>query len=225
MQGLLLLLFSAMNVLKWFFAQSETLLQRSPISAILPIIWALAAALIAFTSENLWLDPWLQVKSNRLPSLVPLPESDAWLTAFAILGVLALFLIVFQILILLDRRASAWRKSAVGVATLFALLLFGLWCVATATGKPSTSFLSKSAPHSVNLRWQASTSPVDGYNIYRSRTAGGPYTKLNVDWVKDPSFTDRAVESGATYYYVVTAVDHAQHESRNSNEIRATIPK
>jgi hypothetical protein len=199
--------------------------QRTPISRLMPITWALAAALIAFTSENLWLDQWLQVKSHRLPSLVPLPESDAWLLAFAILGVLALFLVVFQILILLDKCASAWRKSTIGLATLFALLLFGWWSFTTATGKSSTSFLSIVRPHTVTLRWQASTSPVDGYNIYRSRTVGGPYTKLNVDLVKDPSFIDSAVESGATYYYVVRAVDHARHESRNSNEIAVTIPK
>jgi 4-amino-4-deoxy-L-arabinose transferase-like glycosyltransferase len=141
------------------------------------------------------------------------------------LGVLALFLVVFQILILLDKRASAWRKSAVGVATLFALLLFGCWTVATATGKSVASFLPRGRPHTVTLRWQANTSPVDGYNVYRSRASGGPYTKLNNDLVKALTFTDGSVESGATYYYAVRAVDKAQHESGNSNEIVVTIPK
>jgi hypothetical protein len=33
--------------------------------------------------------------------------------------------------------------------------------------------------HSVSLRWNSSTSPVAGYNVYRSTKSGGPYTRVN----------------------------------------------
>jgi fibronectin type 3 domain-containing protein len=38
------------------------------------------------------------------------------------------------------------------------------------------------------------------------------------------SYTDSTVQSGATYYYVTTAVDAAGNESIFSNEVKAVIP-
>jgi fibronectin type 3 domain-containing protein len=61
---------------------------------------------------------------------------------------------------------------------------------------------------------------VTGYNIYRSTTSGGPYTLVGSAPASAFSFSDNAVASGTTYYYVVRAV--AGVESINSNE--ATIP-
>ena len=81
------------------------------------------------------------------------------------------------------------------------------------------------AQHSVTLSWNASSSSnVVGYNIYRSGQSGGPYAKINS--ALDPSTTDidTNVQSGSTYYYVVTAVDSSGRESVFSNQTTAVIP-
>lgn len=79
--------------------------------------------------------------------------------------------------------------------------------------------------HSVDLNWIASTSSsVSGYKVYRSVTSGGPYTLLNAAPVTSIVYTDSTVSGGATYYYVVTAVDSSGNESIYSNEARAVVP-
>jgi hypothetical protein len=102
--------------------------------------------------------------------------------------------------------------------TLLALCV--LLCVVLAGG-------CKARPHSVTLTWQAphagSGSAIVGYNVYRSTTSGGPFVKL-ASRVPEPRYDDRIVNSGRTYYYVVTSVDQAGGESRFSNETRAVIP-
>jgi hypothetical protein len=79
--------------------------------------------------------------------------------------------------------------------------------------------------HSAALNWTASSSSnVAGYNIYRSTTSGGSYTKLNTSLVVPTSYTDSTVQAGLTYYYVVTAVDTSGDESVYSNQAQAVIP-
>lgn len=101
--------------------------------------------------------------------------------------------------------------------------------LSSATNSPTALALSGSgtaAPvqHSVDLFWNASTSQVDGYNIYRGVQSGGPYSKLNSTLVTALSFTDSSVQSGATYYYVATSVDSNNLESGYSNIATAVIP-
>ena len=79
-------------------------------------------------------------------------------------------------------------------------------------------------PHSVTLSWIPSTSTVIGYNAYRAGVSGGAYSKLNSSPVTTAQFTDSNVQSGQTYYYVVTSVDSNNVESTYSNEVPATIP-
>jgi hypothetical protein len=82
------------------------------------------------------------------------------------------------------------------------------------------------AAESVSLTWTASSSTdVTGYYAYRSTTSGSGYVKL------DPSspasteqYTDSTVQSGTTYYYVVTAVDSNDVESDYSGQATAVIP-
>jgi hypothetical protein len=77
--------------------------------------------------------------------------------------------------------------------------------------------------HSVTLNWNASTSSnVTGYKVYRGTTSGGPYALLSAPG-KVTSATDNNVTSGATYYYVVTAVSSSA-ESSYSNQAKAVIP-
>ena len=97
-----------------------------------------------------------------------------------------------------------------------------------ASGSPANVTLSGTgvAPvqHSVALTWDASTSTVSGYNVYRGTVSGGPYTLINSGLVTTLSYTDSTVQSGTTYYYVTTAVDSSGNESVNSNEASAPIP-
>ena len=79
--------------------------------------------------------------------------------------------------------------------------------------------------HSVSLSWTASTSTnISGYNVYRSNTSGGPYTKVNGSLITSTSYTDTTVQAGQTYYYVATAVNTSNVESSYSNQAQATVP-
>ena len=79
--------------------------------------------------------------------------------------------------------------------------------------------------HSVDLSWNASqSSGVVGYNVYRGDTTGGPYSRINVPLEATTSYTDVAVSGGATYYYVVTALDDNNLESGYSSQAKAVIP-
>ena len=78
-------------------------------------------------------------------------------------------------------------------------------------------------PYSVQLNWDASSSSVAGYNIYRGGKTGGPYGKIaSLD--PETSYTDTTVASGQTYYYVTTAVNSSGEESSYSNQVTAKIP-
>lgn len=88
---------------------------------------------------------------------------------------------------------------------------------------PATS-LTANTPTAgqVVLSWTASsTASVTGYNVYRSTTAGGPYTQI-ASQVAMTSYSDSPGSGTGTYYYVVTAVGPGNVESVYSNEASAT---
>jgi fibronectin type 3 domain-containing protein len=76
----------------------------------------------------------------------------------------------------------------------------------------------------VALSWNASTSTVSGYNIYRGSVSGGPYAKINTTLDASAAYSDGNVQAGQTYYYVVTAVGATGAESAYSNQVQAVIP-
>jgi fibronectin type 3 domain-containing protein len=80
--------------------------------------------------------------------------------------------------------------------------------------------------HSVDITWNASSSSnVQGYNVYRGSTSGGPYTKISSTLSASTlAFTDTAPVSGSNYFYVVTAVDSNGLESAASNEVSVSVP-
>jgi Abnormal spindle-like microcephaly-assoc'd, ASPM-SPD-2-Hydin/Cep192 domain 4 len=103
----------------------------------------------------------------------------------------------------------------------------GVTISSDATNSPAIVSLSgtgTSVSHSVALSWSPSTSSVIGYNVYSSTVSGGSYTKLTATPVATAGYTDTSVQSGDTYYYVVTSVDSNDVESVFSNEVSATIP-
>jgi hypothetical protein len=75
----------------------------------------------------------------------------------------------------------------------------------------------------VSLGWSASTSPVQGYNVYRG-TAPGQYSKLNRALDSNTSYTDATVASGTTYYYAATAVNSSGQESAFSAPVEIAVP-
>jgi hypothetical protein len=98
----------------------------------------------------------------------------------------------------------------------------------TSNASPLTIALSGTGvtqvTHSAALSWAADTSVVVGYNSYSSTVSGGPYVKLNSTLIPTTTYSDTTVQSGKTYYYVVTAVDSNNVESAFSNQTSATIP-
>lgn len=78
--------------------------------------------------------------------------------------------------------------------------------------------------HSVTLTWDASTSKVVGYNIYRAGNQNGPFTILNSGLIPLTTYIDETVQSDNTYYYYATAVNIQGQESIPSNHVSATVP-
>ena len=97
-----------------------------------------------------------------------------------------------------------------------------------ASNSPATLSLTgngtATGQHSVSLSWNASTSQVAGYNLYRGLQPSGPFTKLNSTLDSDTAYTDMSVVSGQTYYYAATSVDANNVESGYSNIATAIIP-
>jgi Abnormal spindle-like microcephaly-assoc'd, ASPM-SPD-2-Hydin len=101
--------------------------------------------------------------------------------------------------------------------------------VSNATNSPVSLGLSGSgaqqSTHTVGLSWTDSATTVAGYNVYRGTNTGGPYvSKLTTSPLTSTQFTDTGLQSGLTYYYVVTAVDSNGVESVYSNQATALIP-
>lgn len=188
------------------------------------IIWLLASAVTLFTLENIWVDPWLRNKSRHIPSIVPEPLSALWFLALLIVCLVCVFLIVAQVLVAKDRGIPLRKRVGTGLAAFFALVLGVLWVCVTSGMTSGTTFGQETKRHSVTLMWKASTSPVKGYNVYRGTKPGGPYVRINSEFVREPTYKDEDVRSGTTYYYVTRAVDANGRESSNSNETTAAVP-
>ncbi len=91
----------------------------------------------------------------------------------------------------------------------------------TAPVTPSNLAVLTTSPMAISLSWDAIVGDPSlyGYEVLRSGASGGPYTLLAR--VTTNAFTDTSVEQGATYYYVVRAVDLSFNRSGNSAEVAA----
>ena len=77
---------------------------------------------------------------------------------------------------------------------------------------------------SVTLSWDASTSQVSGYHVYRTTNPNAEPGLLAITPADVTRYVDTAVEAGRTYYYSVKAFDSTGAESEPSVKISATIP-
>jgi fibronectin type 3 domain-containing protein len=90
--------------------------------------------------------------------------------------------------------------------------------------KESLTGIGTAPVYSVNLYWNAS-SDVSGYNVYRSTSASGGYSKINSTLDPSTAYTDGSVASGSTYYYEATSVNSSGQESVPSTPpVVASIP-
>jgi hypothetical protein len=118
--------------------------------------------------------------------------------------------------------ASTFTPSATGAAS-------GTITVSSnATNSPSVISLSATGTanvkHSVLLSWVAAAPGVTGFNAYISTVSGGPYARMTAQPLTDATLTDTTVQSGHTYYYVVTALNSSNQESAYSSEVSAIVP-
>jgi hypothetical protein len=96
----------------------------------------------------------------------------------------------------------------------------------TAADSPTAEALGGSGvepAYTVNLSWDASTSQVAGYNVYRSSSLSGTYSKMNPTLDAATAFTDNTVASGSTYYYDVTSVNSSGVESSPCTPVKVTV--
>lgn len=96
----------------------------------------------------------------------------------------------------------------------------GSACNTVSPGSPNWT----GTPHGVCLTWNASTSSVAGYRIYRGTVTGGPYALLNTTLTANLFFLDATASVSTTYFYVATAVDVNADESTYSNQVSVTTP-
>jgi Abnormal spindle-like microcephaly-assoc'd, ASPM-SPD-2-Hydin len=117
---------------------------------------------------------------------------------------------------------STFAPSANGAAT-------GKITVSSnATNSPSSISLSGMGvtvtTHSVALAWDPAVTGVTGFKTYVSMVHGGPYVEVGAVLASTPVYNDSSVQSGHTYFYVVTAVNSTNQESGYSNEVAAIVP-
>ena len=92
----------------------------------------------------------------------------------------------------------------------------------TAPAIPADLSVVSASPAGIALEWSAISGDPSlfGYEVLRSDTAGGPYATIAS--VTSNAYTDTAVIEGATYYYVVRALDQSFNRSATSDEVTAT---
>jgi hypothetical protein len=75
---------------------------------------------------------------------------------------------------------------------------------------------------SIELAWERNTeADLRGYRLYRSAD-NGPFRRV-ADLLETPSYSDRNVESGKLYKYVVSAVDRLGNESDLSKAVEIAV--
>ncbi len=89
---------------------------------------------------------------------------------------------------------------------------------------PPTNLIALAESGRVRLLWDASTEEdVVGYVVFRRRD-GTEFQKLTDEPVVDVEYSDRTVETGATYDYRVSAVDRVGNQGEPSASVVARIP-
>ncbi len=123
---------------------------------------------------------------------------------------------------------SGSSQLAVSTASTTPAGSYALTITASGSGITHTSsatlVVATAVQHSVDLSWTDSDSGIAGYNVYRATGSPSGYVLVNSSLIATTTYTDTTVQSGTTYYYVVTAVNTAGQESAYSSPVQAQIP-
>ena len=91
----------------------------------------------------------------------------------------------------------------------------------TPPGAPTGLTVISASPSGIDLAWDMVSDPtLYGYEVARSDSSGGPYT--TIAHLTVTSYFDTSVVEGATFYYVVRAIDTSFNRSPDSSEVLAT---
>jgi len=195
-------------------------------SPILRIFWLLAGVLCLFTAENIWLEPWVASKAHhRLPSFIPEVMTEAWFLVALLLMITLILTVLCQILLMKDTGLERRTKVLTAIGVVAAIILTAQWFAATGGATVVESLRPQRRDHTVTLHWQASTSKVVGYYVYRGEAKAQHSKKLNPTPLDALTYTDDTALNGKTYYYVVRSVDTHGTESDDSNEVKAEVPR
>lgn len=115
------------------------------------------------------------------------------------------------------------KRSKLLVFLLMFLMVFSVVQPAFATPQ-STSITLKATANkdSITLTWNSITHSkgVSGYYVFRATKSGGQTSTPETDfWIKGTSYTDKKIESGKTYYYIVRPVLGDGSLGAPSNEV------
>jgi hypothetical protein len=92
------------------------------------------------------------------------------------------------------------------------------------TPAPPTGVTATGSAAGVIVSWAAnSEANLAGYHLYRSTSAGGPFTRVNATLLTTTSYDDTSAP-GTTAFYRVTAVNTSGGESAPSTTVSATMP-
>lgn len=116
------------------------------------------------------------------------------------------------------------HSNAVGVTKAELDALIAKWGSASdVLAAPTGIKAEASGTDKINLSWTSVTGAT-GYNVYRSTTVDGNYTKVNTALVTTNSYVDGDLKADTAYYYKVTAAN-AVRESVMSDNVTATTGK
>ncbi len=74
------------------------------------------------------------------------------------------------------------------------------------------------------LSWDANSAPnLEGYKVYLATASGGYGAPIATVAMDMTSYTVTGLETGTTYFFVVTAYNSSGAESSFSNEVSKTI--
>lgn len=95
--------------------------------------------------------------------------------------------------------------------------LFAGSCGDTQAPSAPTALVATGGKFRVTIDWADNQEPdLASYRVLRGTSKNGPFTQVNVAPVTASSFVDLGVVQGATYWYVVRAVDTSNNVSGNS---------
>lgn len=100
-------------------------------------------------------------------------------------------------------RVSAYKANKKGVPTFFGNYSEDA-VVTTTPGKPSTVTLKSNKTGQVSITWNK-IARAEGYQIYRSTSKNGKYTRIKTRVASFRTYTDTTAKSGTTYYYKIRA--------------------